>query len=997
MKSRFSIIHWLALAAILCWFITTDSIGKDVRDDAVLRVTFTNSQPTDISAGAISTPVTATALTYTTSIPAMANSYGTAAVFDGTNSLLSYGLGADNELKTESAFTYHARVRHDAAKLAQGRGEQWIMGRFRSVDQGTTTRVTALSTTGPVPVGATSVTLNGGVSSLGDGYDVRFAKGGFLGGIFYDIFLRFEPGVAVTATIFNAETGALLYRQYIATSVTTLKDVNSPFDVGNRTMAPVPLAGEIEQINVWNRALGDDEMAALPGDPGFAELALIQNLQPTNNTSFLPATTEIQFTAQSQATIPVGNISLVLNGVDRSSDLIVTGDSTTRQVRFNQLQANTVYQADITVADSAGRSKTMQLNFNTFSQGLVFMEAEDYNFDGGQFINNPVLSTSPGPDNYLDRMSVEGVDRHFLGKPAKTLYRVGDGVHTEYCNDWLRQNFADAQASNPGITDYAVAGLRNGFWLNYSRVFPTGWYTVFARLANPNEAIVADTQLSLVTAGSSSSNQTLRALGFFRAQPAGGSQSYSFVPLSDVMGQPVSVFLEGQQTLRFTTVSETVPSANYFLLVPSQAQATPYITSVSPFPGETSVRWDAIISANIHNGATQVSGPSVRLLLSGQDVTAQAALTPVPEGLNVSIQPGSLPSLSTQTVTLIFSDNAASPKWSTNTWQFTVRRVPGANTPEIFADAVLHVTFANDQPADLSTGNISVPVTATALTYTTNLPVMANSDGKAAVFDGTNSFLSYGLGAANELKIETAQTYHVRVRYDAAKLLLGRPEQWIMGRFRSTTQGNNTRVTSLTTPAAGVGSTAVTINSGYSPNGTGYTAITSPAVVRGGIFYDLFVRINPGVAFTQTIVNAELGEQVYNTTLAMTALALFDADSPFDVGNRTMASTVPFAGEIEQLNVWNRVLSNDEVLTVSRGRPPGAKLIGLLPVGGTEWELIVETDAAASSCTVESCTALGGSWSNVTGTTWSGPVGNQLRAHFPAGTETTQFYRVRVQ
>jgi len=960
MKKTILLAPQLACAALLCCWLPAGSFARDVREDAVFRLTFQGDSANDIAGPDISQASVTGDLTFTSDLPPMANSSGRAAVFNGTNTMISYGLGANNELKIESAFTYHARVRYDAVKLAQGRPEQWIMGRVRSLDQGVNTRVTAL-TTDAAGVGSTNVNNNAGCSidgkvwNGGTGTIINTNASGLPPGVFHDLFLRYEPGVAVTLAIFNAETGAMLSRVTQRLDATALLDANTPFELGDRAAIPgARFAGEMEQINVWNRALSDDEMAALSGDPGFSALSLIQNLQPTNGAAFLPATTEIRFISQSQTNIPVENISVLLNGVDRSSELVITGSLQNREVKLSNLSSNMSYHAQITVTDAGGASKKATLDFNTFSEGVIFIEAEDYNFDGGQFINNPALSSVPASDNYLDRMSIQGIDRYIITNSAgPKLYRIGDGVATSYSVDFQRKNFADAHALDPAIEDYYVGWL-NFAWLNYTRVFPSGVYQVFARLADPSRNQF-DATLSAVTAGATTPDQTVFPLGTLRLSATGGSQVYAFVQLADCFGKPAPLFLQGQKTLRFTLADPRTCNFNYLMFVPSQAPAAAYVSSVSPRPGETDVLPDTVITANLLNQATQVTPQSVQLLLSGQNVTAQATLTPIPEGLRVSFHPGSLPSLSLQTVTLIFADNATPPNWSTNTWQFTVRRAPGADTPEIFADAALRVTFKNSAD-DQTTGNVSTPITATDLSYTTALPPMANSDGTAAVFNGTSSFLSYGLGANNELKIESAFTYHVRLRFDAAKIALGRSEQYLVSRFRSATN-NDTRISHLSAPAVAAGATKLTVASAVNPtgksanwnDGKGNAQVTS---VPAGVFCDLFETFAPGVAMTLTVFNAETGALVGKSTVPVTSTNLLDADTPFDVGNTTRPGTMPFVGEIEQLNVWRRVLSDNEMFAISRGTAnpvtmtytlSGSKLTLDWPAG-QGWQLQAQTN-----------------------------------------------------
>ena len=72
--------------------------------------------------------------------------------------------------------------------------------------------------------------------------------------------------------------------------------------------------------------------------------------------------------------------------------------------------------------------------------------------------------------------------------------------------------------------------------------------------------------MDLVTAGVGSSNQTVQALGTFKAPGTGGWGNDGLVPLKDSSGNAAVVSLGGVQTLRFDTARGDY---DYFLLVPA--------------------------------------------------------------------------------------------------------------------------------------------------------------------------------------------------------------------------------------------------------------------------------------------------------------------------------------------------------------------------------------------------------------------------------------------
>lgn len=982
-----------------------DVFGRDIREDAVLRVTFDGNSAIDRSTGNVSAPTVENNLVYTTALPAMANSTGNAAVFDGTNSMISYDLGAAEELNITGALTYHIRVKHDAAAIALGRPEQWLMGRFSGPGGSAAVRTSQL-TTSAASAGATTITVQAHLAANGAWF-ASPSRAGLTPGVFHDVVVRFDPGVAVTLTVYNAETGQMVGTPTVVNTTTKSLTVGmSPFEVGRRSTSPMPVNGVIEQVNVWNRALGDDEVKAISTDDGFVQLSwtldLIKDLQPANNAMYLPGSTPIQFKVESPVGVNPDGIRLELNGVDRSADLQITGTANARDVLFSQLTANQEYVARIMVSDTEGHGKTNTIRFNTFSDGVVFIEAEDYNFQNGQFIDNPVLSSIPAPNNYLDQMSVQGVDVYTNRVPAKTDYRIGDAVGTTYCDDLpLRQNYIDAKALDAGVEDYYVGWLGDGQWMNYTRTFPANRYRVYARLANSSIATYV-VQLEKVLSSAAQPNQTTFPIGRFQGGTTGGAQTYVLTPLTDVDGVPIVLNLSGVQTLRLAAVSGVASvNANYLVFIPATEEAAPFVVSaIRPGPGETDVKPTASVDVQIFSQETQVDRQSLHLTLNGQDVTGAAQVTVSAAGVTVHYQPGSMAQESVQTATLMFQDTATPPNAYSNQWQFLVARVPTGNTPEVFQDAVVRVTFDNDSPNDVSTGNISEATVANNIAYTSDLPPMANRTSRAAVFNGTDSWLSYGLGANNELKIESALTYHARIKYDPIGLAVYGREQYLMGRFRVSASETSTRVSFMTLFGTGYGGTTPypQLTGGMSGDGAAWTGPRS-AELKAGVFYDVFLRFDPAAkTVRQDVFNAETSSRVGQSMVSsVTFTNLKDALSPFDVGQRTTPANVALHGVIEQFNVWNRVLSNDEVLGIPYGPLPAVaiEIVGFQVLETGPLEIQFETNPPLRTYAIVATDNLAEpAWTEVGGVTFQTGSGNVSTAQFAAPAESPRFYRV---
>lgn len=302
--------------------------------------------------------------------------------------------------------------------------------------------------------------------------------------------------------------------------------------------------------------------------PARTDLPLIDNLYPTGTKPFEPSST-LSFNASSAvATIPTGNIHVTLNGNNVDSLLTIGNNATNRTVSLAVLASNATYSATIGVTDSAGTFVSRSLDFDTFSESNFSFEAEDYNFNNGQYINNPLLSVSCDPNNYYQMticnglLAIPGVDIS-TNNPSGgygQAYRPGDTVGAEVTADYLRQNRVAA-----GVLDYNIGWDGGGSWFNYTRDFPAGNYWVYARLAG-NGTLNATMETVTGATSSSQAASPLGTLTSFRAN--GGYQSWGWVPLFATSGNPAVLSGGSTKTLRFTTGGNM--NHNYFMLAPAK-------------------------------------------------------------------------------------------------------------------------------------------------------------------------------------------------------------------------------------------------------------------------------------------------------------------------------------------------------------------------------------------------------------------------------------------
>jgi hypothetical protein len=248
----------------------------------------------------------------------------------------------------------------------------------------------------------------------------------------------------------------------------------------------------------------------------------------------------------------------------------ISGNGTNRQAQLTGISADRVYKGMLSLVDAAGTTNSLPFEFDTFRTNHFTFEAEDYNFDSGQFLDTIVLSSAAAANNYIDRIGVEGIDHlenstESAGSPHQ--YRADSLVGTERTRDILRPKYVAAQEADPAVNDFNVDGVQTNEWLNYTRTFPAGTYNLYGRMATDVGASFT-ASVSKVT-GATTAQQTAAPVGSFRFSGGRGLQTFDYVQLTDAGGTPVPLSLNGQETLR-VTATEGAFTANYYMLVPAE-------------------------------------------------------------------------------------------------------------------------------------------------------------------------------------------------------------------------------------------------------------------------------------------------------------------------------------------------------------------------------------------------------------------------------------------
>lgn len=389
----------------------------------------------------------------------------------------------------------------------------------------------------------------------------------------------------------------------------------------------------LDDFRLYSRALSVEEILALSAGTDMDGPPTIEFLTEIEGAELVDDSTPIEFTVvpQGAATVAAANVKLELNGQDVSGAIQITGTETELKGSYSGLKENLVYVGKISATDSLNRTYSFEFDFDTISLDNFTIEAEDFNFAGGTFFDNPIVCDigGGGVDKcYMDRVSRPGVDANDSVDDDRPTdldsdylqfldngYRFGPGVfRDEQVDTWasgdsLRDKFTVA---GEGILDHDVELISTGEWMNYTRTFEPGTYQILARVRGRGAQSLSLGSVDAPT----SQNQTVSSLGTFSISATGAS--YRFVPLSDDQGRTAIVELSGLQTLRLTAVdaNENV-DVNYLMFIPAVAVSEPTAVDlqIAAEGGQINISWEGV--GGVLQRATTVSGPWENLTVTG--------------------------------------------------------------------------------------------------------------------------------------------------------------------------------------------------------------------------------------------------------------------------------------------------------------------------------------------------------------------------------------------
>jgi autotransporter-associated beta strand protein len=283
---------------------------------------------------------------------------------------------------------------------------------------------------------------------------------------------------------------------------------------------------------------------------------VIYNIYP-DGLKLYEQTNVLTFVALSPAGIQTANISLQLDGVTQTN-LFFSGSANNRTVTFPGVTLNRPHTAVINATDNNSLTVSTTVSFDTFNPACYPFEAEDFDYGGGNFFDNPQ------PGAYAGLAGVAGIDLNMVNSGSgNDAYRPNPpGLETEGATDLPRQN------SSPGLVDYDVGFNNTGNWGNYTRTFPAGNYYCYLRGSDGITGVSDSASLSLVTGGQGTTNQTTTRLGTFAVPGTGNWQTYTWVPLLNSGSMAIITNSGAVTTYRMITDSGSY-NANFFLFVPA--------------------------------------------------------------------------------------------------------------------------------------------------------------------------------------------------------------------------------------------------------------------------------------------------------------------------------------------------------------------------------------------------------------------------------------------
>ncbi len=356
---------------------------------------------------------------------------------------------------------------------------------------------------------------------------------------------------------------------------------------------------------------------------------VIANTYPNGAYQF-QATNSLAFNVNSSVTVtnikvllnvtPLGGSSFIKT-ITTANGLIISGPPASLIVTA-PLSTNTVFTATITAIDANGDSTVSSVSFDTISPSYTF-EAEDWDHDGGQFIDNPQTNGYAG----LGSTSTDSSNNN-----GGNSYRpINPGLSTEPNGDTPRAPWIGS-----GLTDFDVGFTDGGDFGNYTRHFPAGTYNLYARAAGGNGPKTESADVSVV-AGSATIASAGGSPYKFGVQGRGW-QSYDFMPVTDNAGKLIQITFNGSPSTLNVLQNQGSDNMNFFMLVPTNASTAVAATVITNLYPDGAVQFQPSttlsFTASTPNGLTP---DGVEILLTGTNLVGTGSVKDLTAGNGLTV------------------------------------------------------------------------------------------------------------------------------------------------------------------------------------------------------------------------------------------------------------------------------------------------------------------------------------------------------------------------
>jgi hypothetical protein len=442
---------------------------------------------------------------------------------------------------------------------------------------------------------------------------------------------------------------------------------------------------------------------------------------------------------------------------------------------------------------------------------VIFIEAEDFDFDGGQTIIDQKIGMNGKylGDTFKNKAGIPGVDFNNLSGNAGQTYRPETGV--------AAGKGPYGGGRNRGLfevdVNYTVGWNDAGDWQNYTRTFPTPAkkYAVYGFASSGGLPI--EFNLDQVTAGVGTTNQTLKPLAELRpGRATQGWESFELFRFNRPGSQePAVVELGDKVTLRLTLPGGS-GDIDYLAFVPISGDSPPAVTNTIPrFAGATNSTIDELV------GYTQ------NLLPKDDDVPVQAltvSLISGPGGLVVTNgvlawTPTEAQGPSTNLIVVSVSDGVASV---TNSFTVFVREVIDPQPNE-------QVTLALKSLTAAAGADVRVPVIVENFERIDTLQFTLAWDPQVLAFKALERFGLPILTEANFAMLKDSQGRTNRIAFS-----------WDDSNFVGVTRTNGASIFEVVFQAVGASGATSAITFVAEPTGAAATvnAVTVPLTTQNG-------------------------------------------------------------------------------------------------------------------------------------------------------------------